>query len=270
VRTPIGGTLALGDLLDGTPAYPAWQAGPLIDKELLAEVARIAVGTDIVAQRGAAHLHRHRQRCLDGARQPRAFLPGQRARLSPRTDARAEQGFAGVDVAHAHDQPRIHDQLLDGHLAPARDLPQVFAVEFVFEWFGRQAFQQRMRRRILREQQAAEAPRIVEAQRLSGVELDVHVIVRDARRRGRQHPQTARHAEVQDHRARVRLQQQVLGPAASAANRAANERGARLDVHRPSQSWLVDDEAIDAASHDMGFDAAAGGLDFGKFRHGWA
>jgi hypothetical protein len=32
----------------------------------------------------------------------------------------------------------------------------------------------------------------------------------------------------------------------------------------------VDDEAIDAASHDMGFDAAAGGLDFRKFRHEWA
>jgi len=32
----------------------------------------------------------------------------------------------------------------------------------------------------------------------------------------------------------------------------------------------VDDESIDAATDDMGFDAAARGLDFRKFRHGLA
>jgi hypothetical protein len=32
----------------------------------------------------------------------------------------------------------------------------------------------------------------------------------------------------------------------------------------------VHDESLDATTHDMGFDAAACGLDFRKFRHGLA
>jgi len=75
---------------------------------------------------------------------------------------------------------------------------------------------------------------------------------------------------MQDHRAHVGFEQQVLRPAASAANRAANESRTRLNVDGPSQSTLVDDESMDAATHDMGFDAAARGLDFRKFRHGLA
>jgi len=75
---------------------------------------------------------------------------------------------------------------------------------------------------------------------------------------------------MQDHRARLCFEQKVLCPAASALNRAANERDARFDVDWPSQSVLMHDEATNPTSHDMGFDAAAGSLDFGEFRHGLA
>ena len=77
------------------------------------------------------------------------------------------------------------------------------------------------------EQQAAEAARIVEAQRLAGIEFDVDVIVRDARRRRGQHAQRARHAEMQDQRAGVGFEQQVLGASSGAANGAARDRSRR-------------------------------------------
>src|SRR3982751_5855032 len=136
MRAPVGGALSLRELPHRFPADAARLAGALVDIELLAEVTGISVSADVVAQRGAANLHGHVERRPDGARQAIALLALQRARQAAWTDLRAEQGFARVDVADPHHQPRIHDELLDGHGAPARDLPQVFAIEFRFEWLG--------------------------------------------------------------------------------------------------------------------------------------
>src|SRR3954453_9944118 len=119
MRTPVGRTLALRELLDRMSANATRLSRALVYVELLAEVAGVAVGSDVVPQRGAASFDRHRQRRPDGAHQARAFLPGERSRLSPGADTRPEQRLAGVDVSHAYDQPGIHDELLDSQCAPA-------------------------------------------------------------------------------------------------------------------------------------------------------
>src|SRR5688572_6942384 len=88
VRAPIGGPLPLRELFDGFAADTAGRARALVDVELLAEVARITVGADVIAQSGATHFHGQAQRRLDCARELRAFVPREGPRLAPRTDAR--------------------------------------------------------------------------------------------------------------------------------------------------------------------------------------
>ena len=57
----------------------------------------------------------------------------------------------------------------------------------------------------------AEAARIVEPQCAAGVEHEVEMIMREARRVRRQHAQAARHTKVQQQRSGLELEQQVLG-----------------------------------------------------------
>src|SRR5678810_1269612 len=105
VGAPVSRSLTLRELFDGFAADTAGLAVALVDVELLAEVARVAIGTDVIAQRRAADLHRHGQCGFDGARELRAFRARQRPGLAARTNARAEQRFARVDVADADHEP---------------------------------------------------------------------------------------------------------------------------------------------------------------------
>ena len=53
-RAEIGGSLSLHEVADRRGAATAGLTGPLVDVELLAEVAGRAVGIDVIAQRGPA------------------------------------------------------------------------------------------------------------------------------------------------------------------------------------------------------------------------
>src|SRR5580698_5296832 len=129
VRAVIGGSLTLFDAPDRATADTAGAARTLVHVQPLAEIAGTAVGADVIAQRGAAGTdgciergaHRTHQAHAVGARQPPC--------ATPRTDARAKQGFAGVDVADAGDQPPVHEHLLDGGAARARDAMQIVGIE---------------------------------------------------------------------------------------------------------------------------------------------
>ena len=67
---------------------------------------------------------------------------------------------------------------------------------------------------------------------------------------------------MQDQRARLGLQQQVLRTSARTANGAARDRLHHGEIHRPSQASVVHAQRGDAAADDMRFDAAAGSFDF--------
>ena len=76
-------------------------------------------------------------------------------------------------------------------------------------------FEQRVLARIVGGvQEAAEAARVVEAQRQPGIEQQVEVIVLQARRGARHGAQVARHPQVQQQRSALEPEQQVLGAAA--------------------------------------------------------
>jgi hypothetical protein len=118
----------------------------------------------------------------DRGGEPFAVRAGQSARLTPRTDAGAEQRLAGVDVADTDHHLRIHDELFDRHTSFTRGTPQRAAVEAVLERFRAEMPQQRMLCRVALDQmQRTEATRVVESQRLARVKLEVEVVVRETR-----------------------------------------------------------------------------------------
>src|SRR5215831_4430050 len=102
--TIIRRALALGDRTYQGAAAPAAAAGALVDVQALAEIARRAVGPQVIAQRGAARADRPAQHGAHRAREPRGLGARQRAGRAPRADARAKQRLARVDVADADHQ----------------------------------------------------------------------------------------------------------------------------------------------------------------------
>ena len=84
-------------------------------------------------------------------------------------------------------------------------------------------------------QQAAEAARIVEAHAQTRVEHDVDVIVQRRCSRARQQPQAARHSKVQDHRAALEIEQQVLRAASQLAQALAGGLFRQFARHAPAQ-----------------------------------
>ena len=110
-----------------------------------------------------------------------------------------------------------------------------------FQWLRPQLRQQRMRRRIaFAVMQAAETPRVVEAQRPVRIQLQVEVVVFLPRGGIRQHPQAARHPEVQQQIAPLQIHQQVFRAPPHAAH-GLTLRPARQvrRATRPAQPRLV-------------------------------
>jgi hypothetical protein len=116
--------------------------------------------------------------------------------------------------------------------------------------------------------QAAEAPRVVEAQALAGIEHEVVVVVQQPRRTGRHDAQAAGHAEVRDQRAALELDQQVLGPAVHVEHALPGDLPRELGLDGPAQARLAQVERADRAADQRRADAAPRRFDFGKFRHG--
>src|SRR3546814_5496469 len=74
-----------------------------------------------IAQGGAAALDRFGQHFTNPVGEPRAVGARQLARAPRRPDAGAEQAFRRIDLAGTDDDVAVHDEVLDGHHAAARD-----------------------------------------------------------------------------------------------------------------------------------------------------
>src|SRR5690349_16411964 len=151
---------------DRRAAGAAGLAGAAIDVELLLEVAGQPVGTDEVAQRGAAARDRMREDAPDLECEALVALARHRARRARRMDPRGEQRLARIDVADADDDRLVHQELLDRGLAAARAAPQQFAVEGIRQGFRAETREQRMRGPARLPQLAAETARIGVTQHL--------------------------------------------------------------------------------------------------------
>src|SRR5580704_16624600 len=165
-RAIVSGALALRERLHRRAAAPAGLALALVDVQALAEVARRAVGPEVVAQRRAAGADGEFQHRAHRAYQARRLRARERRGAALRLQARAEQRFTGVDVAYPDHQVAVHEELLEGNPPPAAGAPQVIRIEGTGEGLGCQILKERVLARIGRGvDEAAEAARVVEAQR---------------------------------------------------------------------------------------------------------
>ncbi len=97
---------------------------------------------------------------------------------------RAEQRFAGVDIAYADDEMIVHQRKLDRRGPGAYRAVEVGRVARGVEGLRAEAREQRMRfRRRRQPEHRAEAARIAIAQRDARVQNDVDMVVRLPRRR---------------------------------------------------------------------------------------
>src|SRR5688572_1610494 len=102
-----------------------------------------------------------------------------------------------------------------------------------------------MRQRIVfRPKEAPESTRIVEAHAQAGVEHDVDVIVQLRRRGAGQQPQASGHSQVQDHRAALEVEQQVLRASPQVAHALTGSSLSELSRYTPSQARLANDDLL--------------------------
>src|SRR5580700_12227361 len=236
----VSGALPLDQRAHRCAAAPAGPAAALIDVQPLAEITGRTVGAEIIAQRRAARADGLGEDRAHRTHQPRGIRARQRARLPARADTPPEQRLARVDVAHADHQAAVHEQLLDGDPPATGDAPQVIRIEGGGERLGPEVRQQWMRARIAaRIEEAAEAARIVEAQRQPGIEHQVEMVVGEARGTGGHGAQIARHAQMHEQRAGLESQQQVLGAPSGAQDTLPGDLVRQLGGHLPAQARLV-------------------------------
>src|SRR6185437_4519855 len=109
-RTPERGALAQHDLPDRRAAHPTRFAGAAIDVQLAEEITRRAIGTQEVAQGGAAAVDRQGEDALHFHGESSVACTRDGASRTTRVDAGREQGLAGVDVAHADHHRVVHQE----------------------------------------------------------------------------------------------------------------------------------------------------------------
>ena len=116
-------------------------------------------------------------------------------------------------------------------------------------------------------QHRAEPARVVVTKRCPIVQHEIDVIVESSRRRRAVNAKTARHAKMHQQCIRAHAEQQVLAATLDRFDRAAAKATSQIGGNWPAQAPVVYVQFRNMPADDMGRDAAAGGFDFGQFRH---
>mgnify|MGYP001612055728 CR=1 FL=1 len=117
------------DLFDQrTTLSTRFSAAPVYPVVLL-EVAGLARGVDEIAQGAASKLNGFGQGRADFFDKSCAARQTEFSCGELRSDAGAEQGLVGVDVAYADHDAVVHDALFDADSAPARCLVKIAGIE---------------------------------------------------------------------------------------------------------------------------------------------
>jgi hypothetical protein len=183
------------DAPDGGAALAAGLAGALVDAVLKLEKAADAIGINVVGDRGPAKLNGVTQDLLESGAKAFQLSAGKPACLAARTDARAEEAFIGIDIAHAGEQCLIQERGLDGELAPTEEDGKILRTDS--ERLGTGGGKPFAACEIA-ELEAAEAAWIDKADFLTAFQKQAGVSVRLDGRVGSGDEQTAGHAEVHD------------------------------------------------------------------------
>ena len=182
-------------------------------------------------------------------------------------DAGAEQGFGGVDVADAHDDALIHQEVFDRCAAACGSTHQIRGVKLVVERLGAEMGEQLMGLAGGLPEQGAESAWIGKAQHGAILQMDIDVIVRARRGVLRQHAQAAGHAQMHDGATALGIEQQIFGAAAGSLDALAGQYLGDFRRNGPAQVGATQGDIGDASPDDVRCDAASGGFHFGQFRH---
>ena len=190
-------------------------------------------------------------------------LASAEAALSP---AAQNGNLAATNLAHHQFTGEQHG--LDGCTPVVQTGIKVLTGKGLAQGFGPQSGKQAMCLPILVARHVhhrTKAARVVQAQGAT-IGHEIEVIVRAGRRRGHLHRQAARHAQVQQERVpATEIEDQVLGAPREALHHSADQC-VRLAAQRPAQG-LADADRGHGGTCQRLTQAAAGGFDFGKFRH---
>src|SRR6267378_2231426 len=183
-------------------------------------------------------------------------------------DARPEQAFVRVNVSDPDYDAGVHQQLLDADVAAARGAIEELGREMLAERLDAEPREQRMAKRVaVFPQHHAEAARIAQAQR-DTAENEVHMIVLAGESSRFDHTQAPRHAQVNDERAGVAFEQQVLSTPHQAFHLLADEDAGEFAGNALTQIAIAHGDARNRLADHEWLDAAAGDLDFGQLWHG--
>src|SRR5690242_12111253 len=130
IRTIERRALPLAQLPDRRPANAAGLAFARVDGVLVLEISGMALGGCEIAQRAAAGIERALERLANGACELAPARARDAAGGARRMDSGAEKRLGSVDVAHARDDARVHQELLHGHAPAARARSERLAGEF--------------------------------------------------------------------------------------------------------------------------------------------
>ena len=236
MRAEITAALADAKLPDLGAATETGSAGPTVDGQLAAEIARAALLIGKIPQGRPAGLDGGIQHLAHSFRQAPVTLladaPGRRVRPDPGL----KQGLAGIDVADPDHDAGIHEKVFDGHTTAAGTLKQHLAAELLAQGLGSQICQQGMPGRIrFGPEQGAEATRIVQPQAVAVGKDDIHVVMGAGGNVGRNHPYMAAHAQMQNQTAAFVEKQQVFSSPRNLPERAPDQNLVQLGRERPSQ-----------------------------------
>lgn len=267
-RAEEGGALALHDGADRRAADPAGLAGTAIDRRLQLEVTRLALGAHKVTQAAAALLHRAREHLDDGPVQTIGSGTGNAACSDCGADARHEQGFGGIDVAHAHHNVAGQKHLLDGRTALAQGRMKGRCIETAIQGLHPQMAEQlaglwRVFGR--HPNHSTKTARVVQAQG-TVVRDQIHVVMRPRCGLMRCKVQTARHAQMQKQQPIVQVHKQILAAPAHSTD-GLTDKDPGIGAQRPPQR-LAQMQSNDARPGNAVCKALARDFNFRQFGHG--
>src|SRR5690606_25805107 len=257
------GAVVHTDLFESLPALRTGFASPSIDQKLLFEVARFSIAADKVPQGGSPLVNRTPQHELNIPHQVLAIFTGQGAGFTGRLDPRHKQRFICINIAHAHHDPAVHDELLDRLSTLAGALVEIFSGELITQRFRAQMGQKGVGQSVsLKPQQAAKASRITVPQD-DLAKHQIEMIMQTWRLARADDAQTARHAQMNQRVAVGKLQQQVFPPTAGSKKFPSYQQRMEVRGDRPAQTGLANHDLSDLTAEDMRSDATQCGFDFG-------
>src|ERR1700738_4552979 len=221
-------------------AHSTRLACPTIHKIALLKESGLPFAVHVIPQGPSAFGDRVRQSVTHSVDQPVQPDPGNALGGSSRKYPRSKQCLVGIDVSDADNDPAIHQGELDGRGSGAGRAEKMVDVEGVTQGFGTECFEQRMVPGIAhRPEHRSKSPRVVVAQQHAVAELKIDMIVATQRRRCAVHAHASGHPEMDDQRAVLEAEEEVLASSLGTIDNVPHEAAREVAGNRPPQAAVV-------------------------------